>query len=54
LRVDFGPGYRVYLGKETHVLVVLLCDGDKKTQERDIKKAKKLWDDYRSRDDDEE
>ena len=51
LRVDFGPGYRVYFGQEGDTLVILLCGGDKGTQDQDIQKAKKYWTDYRRRDD---
>ena len=54
LRIDFGPGYRVYFGKESGVLVVLLCGGDKKSQRRDIKQAQNFWNDYGSRDNGEE
>ena len=43
LRVDYGPGYRVYLGQQGQTLVVLLCGGDKRTQERDIRLAKRYW-----------
>jgi putative addiction module killer protein len=50
-RIDFGPGYRVYFGQEGNRLVILLCGGDKRTQSKDIAKAKKFWSDYRSRDD---
>lgn len=42
LRVDHGPGYRVYFVKRGSALIVLLCGGDKATQDRDIKAAKKL------------
>ncbi len=49
LRLDFGPGYRVYFGEENQKVVILLCGGDKSTQETDIKKAIKLWQDYLSR-----
>ena len=49
LRIDTGPGYRVYyaiVGKE----VILLCDGgDKKTQDRDIDRAKARWAEWKSR-----
>lgn len=47
-RIDFGPGYRVYFGRDGEVLVILLCGGDKSTQERDIRRAKEYWRDYRS------
>lgn len=43
LRIDFGPGYRVYFGKEGSEIVLLLVGGDKKGQERDIKKAQEYW-----------
>ena len=43
LRVDYGPGYRVYLGQQGQTLVVLLCGGDKRTQARDIRLAKQYW-----------
>ena len=49
LRLDFGPGYRIYFGEENQKIVVLLCGGDKSTQEKDIKKAIKYWEDYLSR-----
>jgi len=42
LRIDTGPGYRVYLAQRGRVLVVLLCGGDKRTQQRDIRLAKEL------------
>jgi putative addiction module killer protein len=42
MRVDYGPGYRVYLSQRGNELVVLLCGGDKRTQDRDIKRAKQL------------
>jgi putative addiction module killer protein len=48
LRIDVGPGYRVYLRQFGNVLVLLLAGGTKKTQEADIAKAKKLakeWED---------
>jgi putative addiction module killer protein len=46
LRIDFGPGYRVYYGREGSVVVVLLCGGDKKTQAKDIAKAQEYWKEY--------
>jgi putative addiction module killer protein len=42
LRVDHGPGYRVYFVQRGAVLIVLLCGGDKRTQQRDIARAKAL------------
>lgn len=43
LRIDYGPGYRVYFGQKGRTLVVLLCGGDKRTQKRDIRLAKQYW-----------
>lgn len=43
LRLDFGPGYRVYFGREGDTLVILLGGGDKDSQSRDIQSAKELW-----------
>ena len=42
LRIDYGPGYRVYLVRRGDVLVILLCGGDKRSQRRDIKRAKAM------------
>jgi putative addiction module killer protein len=42
LRIDFGPGYRVYLTRRDAILVILLCAGDKDTQSRDIRRAIEL------------
>lgn len=42
LRVDYGPGYRVYLAPRGRVVIILLCGGTKQTQRRDIAKAKAL------------
>lgn len=42
LRIDYGPGYRVYFTMRGGVLVILLCGGDKSTQSSDIKAAQKL------------
>ena len=47
LRVDYGPGYRVYLGREGQELVILLCGGDKSSQRRDIELAKRFLADYK-------
>ena len=51
LRIHYGPGYRVYLGVVDRVIVILLCGGSKKTQRRDIQKAKEYWDELRRRTD---
>lgn len=40
LKIDWGPGYRVYVGKIGDTLVLLLCGGDKRTQQQDIELAK--------------
>ena len=45
LRLHFSPGYRVYFKQRGKVLIILLCGGDKATQDRDIKRAKQLADD---------
>jgi putative addiction module killer protein len=42
LRIDYGPGYRVYFVKRGEMRVVLLCGGDKRTQSRDIDRAQRL------------
>jgi len=42
LRIDYGPGYRVYLTRRGKALVILLCGGDKRTQSKDIATAKAL------------
>lgn len=47
LRIDFGPGYRIYFGRNGVELVILLLGGSKGSQDRDIKKAKKYWTDYK-------
>lgn len=46
LRVDYGPGYRVYFGRDGTTVVILLCGGFKATQSRDIRLAKQYWRDY--------
>lgn len=49
LRLDFGPGYRVYFGKDGDQLVILLGGGAKKRRQKDIDAAKLLWKDYKKR-----
>jgi putative addiction module killer protein len=46
LRVDYGPGYRVYFVRRGAILIILLCGGDKSSQTRDIKAAKAMAEDY--------
>ena len=48
-RIDFGPGYRIYFGKDGDRLVILLGGGTKKRQQRDITTALELWKDYKRR-----
>jgi putative addiction module killer protein len=48
-RINYGPGYRVYFGRVGEKLVLLLCGGTKKNQEKDIKLAKEYWYDYKKR-----
>lgn len=52
LRMMFGPGYRVYFGRDGERVVMLLCGGDKDTQQKDVELAKHYWRDYRARYDD--
>jgi len=47
LRVDWGPGYRIYFGQMGSSIILLLCGGDKSTQERDIRTAIEYWQAYR-------
>jgi len=49
LRVDYGPGYRVYYGKSETAVVVLLCGGSKKFQTKDIQLAQAYWADFQRR-----
>jgi putative addiction module killer protein len=51
LRIDVGPGYRVYFMVEGQWIVVLLCGGDKATQQKDIRRAREYLADYRRRPD---
>ena len=49
LRIDHGPGYRVYYAQEGKTLILLFCGGDKSTQPRDIKQAEELWTEWKRR-----
>jgi putative addiction module killer protein len=48
-KIDFGPGYRIYFGKDGVELVILLGGGTKKKQDKDISLAKQKWHDYKQR-----
>ncbi len=48
-RIDFGPGYRIYFGRDGDRLVILLAGGTKKRQREDVRQARANWEDYRSR-----
>lgn len=47
LRIDYGPGYRVYFMELGGIMIILLCGGDKSTQDRDIRRAKTMAIDLR-------
>lgn len=49
LRIDIGPGYRLYIGQDGSRLILLLCGGTKLSQAADIKKAQEYWADYMGR-----
>ncbi len=48
-KLDFGPGYRIYFGKDGEALVILLGGGTKRRQRRDISAARANWQDYKRR-----
>ncbi|HCC58423.1 MAG TPA: addiction module killer protein [Solibacterales bacterium] len=48
LKLDTGPGYRLYCAQDGRTLVVLLCGGTKRRQQSDIEQARKFWRDYKS------
>ncbi len=47
MRIDYGPGYRVYFAQRGAAIVVILCGGDKRTQAADIKRAIKIAADWK-------
>lgn len=49
IKIDYGPGFRVYFGMVGQMLILLLVGGDKSTQFRDIHQAKEYWRDYVSK-----
>jgi putative addiction module killer protein len=48
-RIDFGPGYRIYFGRDGETIIILLTGGSKKRQQRDIETAAAYWQDYKRR-----
>ena len=48
-RIDWGPGYRIYFGRDGEQLILLLGGGTKKGQQADIDRAKECWQDYQKR-----
>lgn len=48
-RIDYGPGYRIYFALSGETIVLLLCGGDKRTQNQDILKAQKYWKNFQKR-----
>jgi len=48
-RLDWGPGYRVYIGRDGERLIILLGGGTKKGQQKDIAQAEALWEEYKKR-----
>lgn len=49
MRVDYGPGYRIYYGRDGAEIVILLVGGDKRRQDCDIQTATEYWADYQAR-----
>lgn len=49
VKIDFGPGYRIYFGKDGDALVILVGGGTKATQPADISLARQRWSDYKKR-----
>jgi putative addiction module killer protein len=48
-KIDFGPGYRIYFGRDGERLVILIGGGTKKRQQQDIAEAQACWADYKRR-----
>ena len=48
-RIQFGPGYRIYFGRDGDFLIILLGGGTKRRQQRDIEDARELWREYNRR-----
>lgn len=47
-KIDFGPGYRIYVGRDGEAVIILVGGGSKKRQQRDIEKAKVAWNAYKT------
>ena len=49
LRIHYGPGYRIYFGQTGKQIILLLCGGNKASQQQDVNRAKQYWQEYRRR-----
>ena len=47
LKIDYGPGYRIYFGRKGNTIVVIISGGDKSTQSADVERAKALWEKHK-------
>jgi putative addiction module killer protein len=49
MRIDYGPGYRIYYGQQGSEIVILLIGGDKRTQTKDIENATRYWNEHKEK-----
>ncbi len=49
LRIDYGPGYRIYVAQSGRTVILLFCGGHKSTQDQDILRAKRYWTNFQKR-----